>query len=254
MLTAITRGVSPTLALCELTCIEREPIDLERAVAQHHDYEGCLREMGASVIALPALADFPDAMFVEDAAVVVDEVAVLTRPGAASRRGEGESLAPVLAQYREVRRLAAPATLEGGDVMRIGGDVFAGLSTRTNEAGVAQLAGQLEPFGYRVRGLRVNGCLHLKSACCSLGEGKVLANRQWIDAAGLGDYEIVEVDDEEPGAANVLRVGNALLMPAAFPRTAARLERLGFRVLKIDISELMKAEAGVTCSSLIFES
>jgi dimethylargininase len=253
MLIAITRGVSPTLASCELTWLERQPIDLKKAIAQHHAYEECLREMGAQVISLPALAEFPDAMFVEDPVLVVDEVAVLTRPGAESRRGEGESLEEVLSAWREIRRLREPATLEGGDVMRIGRDVFVGLSTRTNEAGVRQLAGELEPFGYRVRGVEVKGCLHLKSACCGIGDGKILANRAWLDVSVLDGYRIVDVSDGEPEAANVLRIGATVLMPAAFPRTRELLEREGLSVRTVDISELMKAEAGVTCSSLIFE-
>jgi dimethylargininase len=252
MLIALTRGVSPTLAACELTWLPRQPIDLEKAVAQHHEYEACLRAMGAQVIALPALAEFPDGMFVEDPVFVVDELAVLTRPGAASRRGEGESLVEVLSRYREIRRISEPATLEGGDVMRIGRDVFVGLSTRTNEEGVAQLARELGPFGYRVRGVPVKGCLHLKSACCGLGDGKILANRAWIDAAILDGYQIIDVAEGEPGAANVLRIGETVLMPAAFPRTRERLEREGFSIRTVDISELMKAEAGITCSSLIF--
>jgi dimethylargininase len=252
MLIAVTRGVSPTLASCELTWLERQPIDLELAIAQHQDYEQCLEDLGVRVISLPPLAEFPDGMFVEDPVFVVDEVAILTRPGAASRRGEGESLAPVLSPFRPIRRLRAPATLEGGDVMRIGRDVFVGLSSRTNAAGVEQLAEELEPLGYRVRGIPVTGCLHLKSACCGLDENTILANRAWIDPAPLDGYRIIDVAPEEPGAANILRIGDTVLMPAAFPRTQAILEQEGFSVRPIDISELMKAEAGVTCSSVIF--
>lgn len=192
-------------------------------------------------------------MFVEDALLVVNEVAILTRPGAASRRGEGESLVPVISPYREIRRLAEPATLEGGDVMVIGRDVFVGLSTRTNPAGIAQLADAFDPFGYRVRGVRVDGCLHLKSACCSVGDGRILANPGWIDSNELPGYEMIGVSPDEPGAANVLRLGDTVLMPASFPQTREILEAAGLKVLVIDISELMKAEAGVTCSSVIFK-
>ncbi len=171
-MTALTRAVSPTLAACELTLLPRERIDIRKAIEQHDAYERALAELGLHVISLPAEPDLPDATFVEDPLVVVDEVAIVTRMGAASRRPESESLAAAIAPFRPVRWLREPATLEGGDVMRIGRDVFVGLSSRTNEAGIAQLAAELEPFGYRVHRIPVLGCLHLKSACCSLGDRK----------------------------------------------------------------------------------
>jgi dimethylargininase len=159
--------------------------------------------------------------------------------------------------YRPIRELRDPATLEGGDVMRIGRDVFVGLSTRTNEAGVAQLTEELAPFGYRVRGVKVTGCLHLKSACCSLGDGKILINRDWVDMSepvtgAFSDYQLIDVAPEEPSAANVLRIGETVIIPASFPHTAAIIEREGVVVRRLDISELQKAESGVTCSSVIF--
>lgn len=254
MLTALTRAVSRSLASCELTFHARQPIDIDRARAQHHAYERALGAQGVCVISLPEEPELPDAVFVEDALFVVDEVAVLTRMGAASRRPEGASLEQAISQYRRVERLREPATLEGGDVMQIGRDVFAGLSTRTNNDGIEHLSAILSPLGYNVRAVPVHGCLHLKSACCSLGDGRILANRNWIDAPPLAGYQIVGVPEDEPGAANVLRIGDTVLMPAAFPKTAAIIRSFGLRVIAIDISELMKAEAAVTCSSVIFES
>jgi dimethylargininase len=253
LLTAITRAVSRTLAACELTWLEREPIDIDLAIAQHHDYERALTQMGARVISLPEEPDLPDAVFVEDPLLVFDEIAIVTRPGAQSRRTEGDSLAAAIASFRRVRRMPEPATLEGGDVMRIGRDVFVGLSSRTNTAGIDELTDILGPFGYTVRPVDVRGCLHLKSACCWLGEGKILANRTWLDAAALGGYEIVDVARDEPGAANVLRIGDTVLMPSAFPHTQEIVRGLGLDVFAIDISELMKAEAAITCSSVLFE-
>jgi dimethylargininase len=150
--------------------------------------------------------------------------------------------------------LPEPATLEGGDVMRIGRDIFVGLSSRTNEAGVSCLADELRPFGYRVRAIEVHGCLHLKSACCPIGDGAILANRAWFDERPLRDYPIVDVADEEPGAANILNVGGALLMPSGYPKTEQLLRNRNLTVRTIDISELMKAEAAMTCSSVIFET
>jgi dimethylargininase len=253
MLTALTRAVSRSLALCELTWLAREPIDSELAVAQHERYEEALRRMGVRVISLPEQPELPDAVFVEDPLIVVDEVAILTRMGAASRRPESASLEAAISRYRPVRRLSEPATLEGGDVMRVGRDVFAGLSGRTNAAGIEQLGRELGAFGYTVHAVEMRDCLHLKSACTSLGDGKVLANSNWLDTRALADYRIVEVAAEEPGAANILRVGDTVLMPDCFPRTREIIEAEGLRVLAIDISELMKAEAAITCSSVVFE-
>lgn len=253
-MTALTRAVSPALEACELTWRSREIIDIQKAIEQHDVYERALAELGLHVISLPAEPDLPDATFVEDPLVVVDEVAIVTRMGAVSRRPEGESLAAAISPFRPVRRLREPATLEGGDVMRIGRDMFVGLSSRTNEAGIAQLRAELEPFGYHVHRIDVLGCLHLKSACCSLGDGKILANPAWLDLARLREFEIVTVADDEPAAANVLRISDTILMPASFPRTEEILRRRGFNIKTIDISELIKAEAAVTCSSVIFET
>jgi dimethylargininase len=237
-----------------LEYLERQEIDLAKANAQHQAYERFLAEMGASVLSLPAEKDLPDSVFVEDPAVVLDEVAVMTRMGAASRRREGESLAAALSVFRPLRWIQEPATLEGGDVLRMGRRIFVGASARTNGAGIDQFRRELAPFGYTVEAVEVRRCLHLKSAVTSLGDGVVLINRSLIDPEPLRQYRMVEVAAGEPWAANTLTLGGVVLIPAAYPETAAILEREGFRVRAIDISELMKAEAGLTCSSLIFES
>src|SRR5215472_601694 len=179
MLTAITRAVSPEINNCELGYLARQTIDFAKAVEQHGRYEACLRELGVDVISLLAEPGLPDCMFVEDPAVVVEQVAVMTRMGAASRRQEAESLARALARFRPLQWLRAPATLEGGDVLRAGSTLFVGLSARTNQAGLEQLAGFLNPLGYCVRAVPVRGCLHLKSGCCAIGDRRILANREW---------------------------------------------------------------------------
>src|SRR5580658_10110273 len=193
MLTAVTRKISPAMNRCELSYMERVEIDIAKAAEQHRQYEECLRAMGAGVIALPAEAELPDSVFVEDPAVVVDEVAIMTRPGAESRRREGESLSKALARFRPLRWMEAPATLEGGDAMRAGRTLYVGASARTNPAGLAQLAEELKPYGYDVKAVEVRGCLHLKSGCCYLGDGIVLANSEWVDTGALGEMRIVEV-------------------------------------------------------------
>jgi dimethylargininase len=252
MLTAITRAVSPAINRCEIGFIDRQPIDVARANEQHRQYEALLSELGANVMSLPAEPDYPDSVFVEDPAVVVDEVAIMTRMGAASRRGESESLALALSRYRPLRWLREPATLEGGDAMRIGRTLYVGVSHRTNGAGIEQLAEELRPFGYRVVPVAVRGALHLKTACCYLGGGAILANRAWLDVEPLAQFRIVDVAPGEDRAANVLSAGGAVMIPASFPRTAELLARMGLQVRPLDVSELMKAEAGVTCCSLIF--
>jgi len=252
MLVALTREVSPAIADCELEFLDRQPIDVAMADEQHRQYQSCLAELGVHVEILPAAPDMPDGVFVEDPAIVLDDVAVITRMGAVSRRGESESLAQALAAYRELLRIEDPATLEGGDVMRIGKTLYVGYSRRTNIAGIQQLSALLHPRGYFVVPVEVNGCLHLKSACCYIGDGTVLANRKWMDPDALCGLKILNVP--EARGANSLRIADTVLMPEAYPRTCELLDRSGFRVRTIDNSELLKAEAGVTCTSLLFEA
>jgi dimethylargininase len=254
MLRALTRRVSPNFAACELTFLDRQPIDIAKAIEQHRAYEACLADLGVHVISLPADPSFPDSVFVEDPAVVLDEVAIVTRPGAESRRGETDSIAEALSPFRDLRRIREPATLEGGDVVRVGKTLYVGLSRRTNREGIAQLADLLKPFGYGVVPVEVQGCLHLKSGACWAGGDVILANHKWIDAKAFRDFKIIDVADDEPSAADVLPIGNKLLIPSSFAHTREILESSGFDVLPIDVSELQKAEAGVTCMSLLFET
>jgi dimethylargininase len=254
MLMAITRGVSPALEECELSFIERKPIDLRKAQAQHRAYEQVLRDLGARVISLPAEPMLPDSMFVEDPAIVLDEVAVILPLGTESRRAEADSLAKEIANYRKLEFVRLPGTLEGGDILRIGRKVFVGLSRRSNEEGIRQLREIAAPHGYEVIAVPVTGCLHLKSAVTSLGRNTLLANREWFETAAFAGYDWIDVDPAEPHAANALALGNTVIFPASFPRTHARMEAKGFHITPIDISELQKAESGLTCSSLLFEA
>jgi dimethylargininase len=251
---ALMRGVPPTLASCELTFRTREPIDLGRAIAQHAAYAELLRGLGLEVVELPADPSYPDCCFVEDVAVVLDELALVTRPGAASRRGEIAAVASALARYRPTLATPEPATLEGGDVLRVGRRLFVGRSGRTNAAGIARLAEVAEPHGYRVMPVSVTGCLHLKSAVTALDDGRLLVNRAWLDPAPLRGLELVDVDPAEPEAANVLRVAKHVVVHAGFPRTTERIAALGYAFLPLDISEFLKAEAALTCKSLLFSA
>lgn len=253
MLTAITRGVSPAIMNCELTFLERQPIDLAKAQQQHRAYEHLLEKAGARVISLPAEPTLPDSMFVEDPAIVLDEIAVILPLGTPTRRAEVVSLAHALKKFRQLEHVNLPATLEGGDVLRIGRKLFVGLSRRSNSEGVRQLTAVVAPFGYEVIAVGVTGCLHLKSAVTYLGRNMVLANRDWFDAVPFAGFDWIDVDPQEPHAANALALGVAVIFPASFPSTRARIEKHGFRVTPLDISELQKAESGLTCSSLLFE-
>jgi dimethylargininase len=253
-LTAITREVSSRINDCELSFHARQPIDVEKAMTQHKAYRDCLASLGARIVSLPAEPELPDAVFVEDPAVVTDEVAIISNMGAPSRRPEAKSLANVLSRYRPLRFVAAPATLDGGDVLRVGRSIFVGLSRRTNREGIDQLGELLEPYDYQVRSVEVRGCLHLKSACSYVGHDTVLVNRSWIDTEPLSGFELLDVPEDESGAANALLLDDVVIMPTSFPRTRALLEERGFRVRTIDVSELQKAEAGVTCTSLIFNA
>ncbi len=252
MLRAITREVSASINECELSFHTRKPIDVAKAIAQHKAYRDCLAELGLRVVSLPAEPELPDAVFVEDPAVVVDEVAVISIMGVPSRRPEARSLANALSRYRPITFLVDPATLDGGDVLRIGRFVFAGLSRRTNRQGITQLDDILRSYGYQVQPVEVRGCLHLKSACSYIGHDTILLNRSWIDAERFRGFQLLDVPDEEPAAANALLIKDVVIIPASFPKTRALLEERGFRVRTIDLSELQKAEAGVTCTSLIF--
>jgi dimethylargininase len=252
MLRALTRQVSTTFAACELTFLDRQSIDVEKAIAQHRAYEACLTELDAHITSLPADPEFPDGVFVEDAAIVLDEVAIVTRPGAVSRRRETDSIAQALSHFRELRNIREPATLEGGDVVHIGKTLYVGLSRRTNCEGIAQLTELLKPFDYRVVAVEVKACLHLKSGVCWAGGDMILANREWIDATRFHDFNIIDVPAEEPSAADVLPINDILLVPANFIRTHELLEAEGIKVRPIEVSELQKAEAGVTCMSLVF--
>jgi dimethylargininase len=249
---ALTREVSPSLGRCELTFVERAPIDLTRARAQHDDYCARLSRAGLEVIRLPADPVCPDGCFVEDTAIVLDELAIVTMPGSAPRRAETPAIAQALAPYRRVLQMSLPATLDGGDVLQMGRRLFVGRTSRSNAAGIEFLRRAVGPHGYGVVAVEVTGCLHLKSAVTALDDETILANPAWFDAAPLATFRMVQVEASEPGAANVLRVRSEVWGHPGFPRTLDRLDRAGYRITAVDISEFLKAEAALTCKSLLF--
>lgn len=252
---AITRQVSPGLGACELTYMDRGAIDPRRAARQHAAYENALRAMGAEVVSLPPEPGMPDCCFVEDTALVLEGVAVLARMRRASRAPEVALVERLLSSQREIARINPPGTLEGGDAFLVDRTIFVGLSTRTNEAGVSQLRAIAEPIGYTVVAVPVTGCLHLTTGASWLGDRRVLANPAWIDTSPISaaGAEVVAVHPDEPWAANTLRLNARTLVGGCFPRTREIVGSLGVETDAVDISELMKAEAGLTCMSLLFE-
>lgn len=250
---ALTRNVSPDMGACELSFVGRSEIDAALAHRQHEQYQRALAKLGCQVLSLPAQADLPDAVFVEDTALVLDEIALLTRPGAASRRAEVASVAEVLARYRKLVSIAEPGTLEGGDILRHGRHIYVGLSARSNPEGIRQLAALVSEYGYAVQAVPISGCLHLKSAVTLVDDNTVLVQPEWIDPSAFARFRIIEIDPSEPHAANAVRAGKGLIYPSCFPLTQQRLEDAGIEVTTVDVSELQKAEGAVTCCSLLFE-
>jgi dimethylargininase len=248
---ALTREVSPAIGDCQLTHLARQPINFETAARQHEGYERCLTDLGCRVCRLPGGRETPDAVFIEDTAVVFDEVAVIARPGAVSRRSETAAVADALRPHRPLVTIDAPGTLDGGDVLRVGRSVYVGLSSRSNADGIRQLARHLAPFGYGVCVIEVSGALHLKSAVTEVAERTLLINSEWVRPGAFPGLDLIAVDPAEPFGGNALRVGAMLVYSSAFPRTRSALEAHGIAVRTVDASELAKAEGGVTCCSLI---
>ncbi len=252
MLIAITREVSRSVVNCELTHLARAPIDVKRARAQHSQYEAALKRLGLAVLSLPEEPDLADSVFVEDTALVLDECAVILRPGAESRRPETESIVKILAPYRKLFHIEAPAHVDGGDILRVGKQIYVGLSTRSDTNAIEQLQDFLQPYGYEVHAATVTGCLHLKSAVTQVAEDTLLINPKWVDKNNFDGMNFIEIDPSEPYAANAVLIGETIIYPTSFPKTQKKLEEAGIRTVTVDADELAKAEGAMTCCSLIF--
>lgn len=253
VLTALTRAVSPRIAECELTFIGRQAIDYTAAVHQHTQYQQLLRSLGVHVIELPADDQCPDSCFLEDTALVLDEVAVLTRPGSEARRREVAGVVPTIVEYRNVLQIDAPGTLEAGDILRMGRNLFVGASVRTNPQGIEMLQTMLQPYEYEVIAVPMQGALHLKSVCTALDDQTLLADLRHVDAAAFSQYRLIEVPADESPAANVLRINGTVCIHAGFQKTMDLLQSQGYALKTVDISEFLKAEAGLTCMSILFD-
>ncbi len=250
---ALLRTPDASIGQCELTHMERGAIDFSEIKKQHLAYSECLKKLGIKVELIPELSGSPDGVFVEDAALVLEELAVICRPGADSRKHETQSVKKALAPYRKtIKEINSPGTVDGGDLLRIEKTIFVGQSSRTNESALNQFRNLLTPYGYEVKEVPVTKCLHLKTGICYLGNKTVLLNADWIDRDLFPSFRIIEVDPDEPFAANAISLNNNLIHAEGYPITKKKIMAAGFKVESVLISELAKAEAGLTCLSLIF--
>lgn len=251
---AVTRELTAAIGNCELTFLHRSAIDFALAQQQHRDYQSALSSLGCEVVVVPAPPGLADSVFIEDTALVLDDIAVMLRPGVASRQPEVAGVAEVLQQYKPLKAIEPPGTIDGGDLLRVGNRIFAGLSTRSNQSGIQQLRDIVSDFGMTVETVETTKCLHLKSAVSEVAPGTLLINTDWISSSAFKDFELIPVDKEETHAANALRIGKNLIYPSSFPRTMNALVNRGIDVLPVDLTELQKAEGAVTCCSLIFSA
>jgi dimethylargininase len=252
-LVALTNVPSPLLHLGVRTFADEASVDHQLALRQHEGYREALRRCGCRVITLDVNRQHPDSVFVEDTALVLDEVAIMMSPGAASRRDEPRAIEAALRDFRPIVRVELPATIDGGDIVRHEKHLYAGASQRTNAAGIAALANLAGKYGYEVTAVAVHGCLHLKSACSALPDGRFLVNSDWIDVSPLPAGRLVEVPSSEAWAGDVLVIGERIIVSDAFPETADLLAWQGWEVLPVAVSEFAKVEGGVTCLSLVFD-
>jgi len=250
-LTAITRELNHSIGSCELTFLPRVRIDPALAQQQHALYQAALSSLGCEMVTVPTEQGLADSVFIEDTALVLDELAVMLRPGVGSRRPELAGVERALERYRPLESIEAPGTLDGGDLLCVDKVIFAGLSSRSNENGIEQLRDIVSDYGYSVTTVETTKCLHLKSAVSAIASGTLLINPDWVCSTAFKDYELVDVDDEEAHAANALLVGQGVIYPSSFPRTMEMLEKRGINVVPVDLTELQKAEGAVTCCSLL---
>ncbi len=223
--------------------------DFEKALEQHTAYCDALRRCGLEIIILEADGRYPDGCFVEDTAIVTSEVAVITRPGAASREGEEAVISEILSEFRKIETIRFPGTLDGGDVLRVENHFFIGISGRTNREGARQLSAKLSKYGYTASETEVGEGLHLKSGIAYLGKGNFISAEGFSIISSSG---IIISDQEESYSANCLTVNDFLLIPKGFPKSKMKILELGYNITELDMSEFRKMDGGLTCLSLLF--
>lgn len=248
---AITHTVPDCFHRCVTTHIDKTKPDLSRAREQWESYCQALRDAGCGVHVLEANSHLPDAPFVEDTGVMVGEVFIAARMSAPTRSSETQAVIAHLAETHQITRLSPPAYLDGGDVLMLHENFFVGLSGRTNRAGFLQFKEIVNSLGFQAAPVQVTGCLHLKTAVTAVDQETVILNPGWVDPRLFSDYRVLKVPSSEPFSANLLRVKSHLFVAAGHPRRDDLLNQNGFDFQTIDISELEKAEAGLTCLSIL---
>ncbi|MBW2121508.1 MAG: N(G),N(G)-dimethylarginine dimethylaminohydrolase, partial [Deltaproteobacteria bacterium] len=221
---------------------------------QHREYCSLLSRFGFSLIVLPADRRYPDSAFVEDAAVVAGDTAIITRPGAAARRGEVEAVRNALAPYKRIEQILPPGCLEGGDVLQVEDRTFVGLTERTNRHGFSQMARLLRETGFPATPVPLKRSLHLKTACNYLGRGLLVVNHLDFEIEIFSHLEIIRADPSEAARLSFLALGESVLVPDDCPVTAEEFERRGWKAVPVGLSEIRKAQAGLTCMSILFEA
>ncbi len=224
---------------------------IETAIKQHRQYVEALESLGIEVLVLEADERFPDSTFVEDTAIVNERCAIITRPGAQTRRGEELEILPVLQRfYQKIEYLQGEASLDGGDVLRVKNHFFIGLTQRTNKEGARQLTDILGAYGYTASTIEVEEVLHLKTGVVYLDKGIILATGEFLKTKAFSSYRVLEVVEEEAYAVNCIVVRDTLLIPKGFPKTRDMLQKEGFRTLEVEMGEFEKMDGGLTCLSL----
>ncbi|MBN2149525.1 MAG: hypothetical protein JW726_19210 [Anaerolineales bacterium] len=251
---AIVRTPSPNISQGITTANLGKPV-YEAALRQHAGYIAALEACGVVVHTLPAEAAFPDACFVEDTAVVAERVAIITNLGARSRQGEQESVRAALGEFyaaEQIERITPPGTLEGGDVMRVGGHFYVGLSGRTNEEGVRQFTGYLNRHGYTASSVRLGELLHLKTGLAYLENDVLLTAGEFTGHPAFAAFKTIPIPSEDAYSANCIYVNGTVLVPAGYPRTREKIEAAGLPVREVEVSEFRKIDGGLSCLSLRF--
>lgn len=249
---AIVRGVPDSFQNCITTFHGKPEINIGLAKQQHREYSRTLSSLGLTVIRLRADNTLPDCCFTEDTAIVVDELAIITIPGAPGRIPETIVIEKELSAFKTIVHIKQPGTIDGGDVLKIGKTIFIGASARTNQEGIRQVATIVKPLGYGVVPVKIKDTLHLKSVCTYLGRGCILLAQGYFDDTAFSEYDKVVVPKEEEYCANCLVIKGNVLIPRGFPRTKELIGKNGFPVIELDMSEIEKAEGALTCLSVIF--
>jgi len=226
--------------------------DFDKILNQHKNYIEILKQLGLEIVELPSEHHYPDAYFVEDTAVVLNEAAIITRPGAKARRGEKDSIKPVVKKYKKIELIEAPGTVDGGDVLQVDKIFYIGLTERTNLEGAGQFKTIVEKYGYKCKFIEVGKGLHLKSSVNYIGWNTVLITSALSENSEFDKYNKIVLEEADEYAANTLLINETLITPSGFPNVKKELEKITDNIIEIDVSEVRKMDGGLTCMSLRF--